>query len=65
VLGFDFEPMTYGPESECATHYTITPHLLTTFSKDVRLHELTSKMLVVSRLFTTLWDFLTYYFFSS
>jgi len=24
VLGF--EPMTYGSESECATHYTIAPH---------------------------------------
>jgi len=26
VLGF--EPMTYGSESECATHYTTAPHLL-------------------------------------
>jgi len=25
VLGF--EPMTYGPENECATHYTTAPHL--------------------------------------
>jgi len=24
VLGF--EPMTYGSESECATHYTTAPH---------------------------------------
>jgi len=27
VLGF--EPMTYGSESECATHYTTAPHNLT------------------------------------
>jgi len=23
----DFEPMTYGSESECATHYTIAPEI--------------------------------------
>jgi len=23
---FEFEPMTYGSESECATHYTTAPH---------------------------------------
>jgi len=23
---FGFEPMTYGSESECATHYTTAPH---------------------------------------
>jgi len=27
VLGF--EPMTYGSESECATHYTTVPHKVT------------------------------------
>jgi len=29
VLGF--EPMTYGSESECATHYTTAPHNMVVF----------------------------------
>jgi len=31
VLGF--EPMTYGSESECATHYTTAPH-----KEDLQVH---------------------------
>jgi len=35
----EFEPMTYGSESECATHYTTAPHLVHVY----RLHILRCK----------------------